>query len=179
MEENIEILEDLANILDKTCESGKCESSTSIRNLIKDYKKLKEDFEIVAHECSRLEKEDIRKDLEINALQKEHEHDVKMIDEVKGEAVKLYKEIDKLKRQIEIKDKYLELMWFLGADYDGWDTADGLKSLIDNLMNLVKKAGNNDDKYAAYEGGNGKYFNILYEEVEKENDNGEDNRKQN
>ena len=38
MEENIKILEDLAKILDRTCESGKSESSTSIRNLIKELK---------------------------------------------------------------------------------------------------------------------------------------------
>ena len=41
---------------------------------------------------------------EINALQMEHNHDVKMIDEVKGEAVKLYKEIETLKRDFEIVD---------------------------------------------------------------------------
>lgn len=110
---------------------------------------------------------------EINAVQMEHNHDVKMIDEVKGEAVRLYKEIDKLKRQIQIKDKYLELMWFLGADYDGWNTVDGLMSLIDNIMDYVKKAGKNDDKYAVCEGGNGKYFNILCEEVEKEGNENE------
>ena len=39
-----------------------------------------------------------KKDLEISALQMEHEHDVKMIDEVKGEAVKLYGEIEELKK---------------------------------------------------------------------------------
>ena len=48
-------------------------------------------------------------------------------------------------------------MWFLGADYDGWNTVDGLKSLIDSLMDYVKKASKNNDKYAVYQGGNGKY----------------------
>ena len=75
--------------------------------------------------------------------------------------------IKDLERKIEIKDKYLELMWFLGVDYDGYDTAEGLKSLIDELMDLCKKAGKNDDKWAAYEGGDDKFYNILYEEVEK------------
>ena len=37
---------------------------------------------------------------EINALQMEHNHDVKMIDEVKGEAVRLYKEIDRYKKML-------------------------------------------------------------------------------
>lgn len=42
---------------------------------------------------------------EIQALQRVHEYDVKMIDEVKGNAVKLYKEIDELK---EDKQKLIE-----------------------------------------------------------------------
>ena len=37
----------------------------------------------------------------IEAKEIKHEHDVKMIDEVKGEAVKLYKEIDKLNKTID------------------------------------------------------------------------------
>ena len=91
------------------------------------------------------------------------------------EALKLFNTImdvlderDLLKRQIEIKDSYLSLMWDLGVDYDGWDTVDSLKSLIDDLVDYAKKAVKNDDKYAVYQGGNGKYFNILREEVEKE-----------
>lgn len=39
-----------------------------------------------------------KKDLEILTLQMEHEYDAKMIDEVKGEAVKLYGEIEELKK---------------------------------------------------------------------------------
>ena len=37
----------------------------------------------------------------IEAKEMEHEYDIKMIDEVKGEAVKLYKEIDKLNKIID------------------------------------------------------------------------------
>ena len=106
----------------------------------------------------------------INALQMVHDYDVKMIDEVKGEAVKLYKEIEKLKRQIKIKNNYLQLIHDIGFDYDGMDTKKGLKSVIDDLVDLAVKAIKNDDKYAMYQGGNDKYFNILYEEVEKENE---------
>ena len=39
-----------------------------------------------------------KKDTEITSLQMEHEHDLKMIDEVKGETVKLYGEIEGLKK---------------------------------------------------------------------------------
>lgn len=45
-----------------------------------------------------------KKDLEIVSLEKTHNYDVKMIDEVKGEAVKLYKEIEILKRDFKIVD---------------------------------------------------------------------------
>ncbi len=38
MKEDIKILEDLAETLNKTCENGICEASTSIENLIKELK---------------------------------------------------------------------------------------------------------------------------------------------
>lgn len=41
-----------------------------------------------------------KKNLEITSLQMEHNHDLKMIDEVKGEAVKLYKMIDLMAEQL-------------------------------------------------------------------------------
>ena len=74
-------------------------------------------------------------------------------------------EIESLKRQIKIKDEYLKMMWFIGADYDGYEITDGLKSVIDDLMDLCEKAGNNNDTYAMYEGCGNKYYNILQEEV--------------
>lgn len=40
----------------------------------------------------------------LSASEQEHNHDIKMIDEVKGEAVKLYKEIETLKRDFEMVD---------------------------------------------------------------------------
>ena len=48
--------------------------------------------------------EDYIQQLEFNikASKKEHNHDVSMIDEVKGVAVKLYKERDKLKEELEM-----------------------------------------------------------------------------
>lgn len=44
-----------------------------------------------------------KQEFEISALNQVHNYDVKMIDEVKGEAVKLYKELEK-------KDKIIDLM---------------------------------------------------------------------
>ena len=40
-------------------------------------------------------------ELEVRATEKVHEYDIKMIDEVKGEAVKLYKKIDKQNKIID------------------------------------------------------------------------------
>ena len=47
---------------------------------------------------------------EIQALKQVHEYDVKMIDEVKGNAVKLYKEID------ELEEKSARGMEYFGQD---------------------------------------------------------------
>lgn len=53
--------------------------------------------QLLSRQCHNLQEEIEKKEFEIKALQMEHDHDVKMIDEVKGEAVRLYKEIDKYK----------------------------------------------------------------------------------
>jgi hypothetical protein len=78
--------------------------------------------------------------------------------------------LKKKDRQLKIKDKYLELIYFLGVDYDGWNTVESLKSLIDDLIDYVKKAGNNDDKAPIYSGFNGENFNILYERLDNKGD---------
>lgn len=78
---------------------------------------------------------------------------------------KAIEEIKTLKRQIDIKDRYCDMIWCLGVDYDGYETPEGLKSLIDELVALAKRAVKNDDKYAMYEGCENKFYNILDEEV--------------
>ena len=100
----------------------------------------------------------------LRVLYAEKDADLCAANQIVGEQIDIIKDLE---RKIEIKDKYLELMWFLGVDYDGYDTAEGLKSLIDELMDLCKKAGKNDDKWVAYEGGDDKFYNILFEAVEK------------
>lgn len=87
------------------------------------------------------------------------------------EAITLYEqkeEIEKKDRQLEIKNRYLELIYDLGFDYDGWNEVDSLKALIDELVGYAKKAFNNDDKSVVYSTlGEGETFNILYEKVER------------
>lgn len=78
---------------------------------------------------------------------------------------KIIEENKTLKRQTDIKNAYCNLIWCLGVDYDGYETPEGLKSLIDELITLAKRAIKNDDKYAMYEGCGDKYYNILNEEV--------------
>ena len=75
-------------------------------------------------------------------------------------------EIDKLKRIIKIKDEYFKLIDFLLIDYDGCNTVDGLKELIDETREYIHKALKNDDKSAIYSAGNGKSSNILGEVIE-------------
>ena len=37
-------------------------------------------------------------------------------------------------------DEWLELIWDVGYNYDGYTTADGLKSLVDELLEMAQKA---------------------------------------
>lgn len=64
-------------------------------------------------------------------------------------------------RQLKIKDEYLKLIIALGFDYDGFNTVEGLKALIDELVELAKKALKSDDKSTMYIGNEEK--NILFE----------------
>ena len=72
----------------------------------------------------------------------------------------------KLKRQIKIKDEYLQLICELGYDYDGCNTVKSLKELIDELVKLANQAINNDDTTVMnISGPNVKKRNILGEEI--------------
>lgn len=71
-----------------------------------------------------------------------------------------------LQRQIEIKNAYLQLIIDLGFDYDGCETIEGLKFLIDELCTYAKMAINNDDKTVIYISGKDNIEdNILMERI--------------
>ena len=44
------------------------------------------------------------------------------------------------KEQFDKIDHYLELIWAIGYDYDGFNTVDSLKDLIDELVEYANKA---------------------------------------
>lgn len=69
-------------------------------------------------------------------------------------------------RIIKIKDEYLKLIDFLLVDYDGCETVETLKELIDETRGYVHKALKNDDK-AVIAANSKKKFNILGEVVEE------------
>ena len=52
-------------------------------NILSDYKRLKEEFDDIDHECSRLEDIDIRKDLKIIKLQEENKKREELIERMK------------------------------------------------------------------------------------------------
>ena len=86
------------------------------------------------------------------------------------EIEKLMIENKMLKRQIEIKNEYLGLIYAYSFDYDGFDTVESLKELIDSLCDYAIKAITNDDKTIIYGGKIGDLNlgvpkNILGEEV--------------
>ena len=70
-----------------------------------------------------------------------------------------------LQREIEIKDAYLELIYGLIFDYDGLNTVEGLKGLIDEVTIFVDRALNSDDKKPVYIDGDGNDLNILHEKI--------------
>lgn len=70
-----------------------------------------------------------------------------------------------LERQIEIKNEYLVLMVDLAYDYDGFNTVEGLKGLIDVLRKYASYALDNNDKIPIYRDVNGDNFNILHERI--------------
>ncbi len=70
-----------------------------------------------------------------------------------------------LKRQLEIKDKWNQLLIDIGVDYDGYNDAENLKELIDELVECSKRAIKNDDKVVASYNSE-KQYNILGEEIE-------------
>lgn len=70
-----------------------------------------------------------------------------------------------LKRQIEIKNEYLGFILALAYDYDGFNTVEGLKGLIDELSKYASYALDNNDKIPVYRDGNGNDFNILHERI--------------
>lgn len=74
-----------------------------------------------------------------------------------------------LERQIKIKDEYLKLIIGVGFDYDGMDdNNEGLRQIIDELVDYARKALNNDDKSVIYATlDNSMQRNILLEEIEE------------
>lgn len=80
--------------------------------------------------------------------------------------------VEQQERELKIKDEYLQLIHDIAFDYDGFNTVESLKELIDELVGLVNKAYKNDDKSVIYTGagGNNRY-NILHELIEGEEEN--------
>ena len=68
-------------------------------------------------------------------------------------------------RQIEIKNAYCQLIVDLGFDYDGYNSVEGLKSLIDTLVDYAQKAITNDDMSVIYVSDDGHKENILMEKL--------------
>lgn len=88
-----------------------------------------------------------------------------LIDIIEGMEI----EIERLKRQIKIKDEWCDRIWEIGTDYDGYgNDLEELKNLVDELVEYSNKAKKCDDKcvaYISYENGKEIKENILMEEL--------------
>ena len=72
-----------------------------------------------------------------------------------------------LERQIKIKDEWCQLIIDLGFDYDGCNTVESLKGLIDELVDYAHKAISCDDVNVVYVGADDKKSNILLENIKE------------
>lgn len=84
----------------------------------------------------------------------------------------LFNEVEENQGMIIIMEKYLELIHDLAFDYDGCNTIEGLKKLIDELDRYARLGRCCNTNSPIYVNGD-KYYNILNEELEK----GENNEK--
>lgn len=75
--------------------------------------------------------------------------------------------IKKQQRQLNIKNRYLELIRDIGYDYDGFDKSDDLKELIDELVGLSRQAIKNDDWTVMWISAKNESKNILQERLDK------------
>lgn len=76
----------------------------------------------------------------------------------------LKKKIRVQEKNVEIMQKYLELIYDLGFDYDGCNTIEGLKGLIDELMEYAHYGRTYDTTKPIYINQD-KEYNILHEEI--------------
>lgn len=72
-----------------------------------------------------------------------------------------------LERQVKIKDEWCQLIVDLGFDYDGCNTVESLKGLIDELVDYAHKAIICDDVSVAYVGADDKKSNILLKNIKE------------
>lgn len=75
------------------------------------------------------------------------------------------KENEKLRRRIEIKDEYLKLIADIGYDYEECNSVDGLKSVIEELIELGRRGLEEDIESCVYIGDKGERQNILKEKI--------------
>jgi len=80
-----------------------------------------------------------------------------------------WKEYQSQKRQVEIMERYFELISDIGYDYDGCNSVESLKALVDELTHLASLGRACNDKEAIFVDGKGMKANILGEIILKEN----------
>lgn len=78
-----------------------------------------------------------------------------------------WEEYKSQKRQIEIMERYFELICDIGYDYDGYNKADNLKKVIDNLVHYASLGRVANDTEIIYTDGKGINENILFEKIDK------------
>lgn len=102
-----------------------------------------------------------------------------MGDELAKNIDTILKALEEKDKQIEIKNEYMKLICNILYDYDGyydektqWANVKGLVCLIDETLDFLKAAINNDTSKVMYEKGTkGIKLNILMKEIEENKSN--------
>ena len=104
--------------------------------------------------------EDVKKAMENKSY-------IEVVLEEQSKTIKeLQQELQRKDNIIQIMEKYLELIYDLGFDYDGCKTKEGLMILIDELVRYASLGRACNTTEVIYENGNNKY-NILHEVIKK------------
>lgn len=77
--------------------------------------------------------------------------------------------MEDLQRKIEIKDAWCNEILIIAAGYDGCNTVDSLKALIDEIAEHAAKAIACNDTDVVYNDLGGDKYNILMEVIDNEN----------
>ena len=145
IKEDIKILENWLkelNELFKNTHINNTKERKALEHILSDYKRLKEDFKDIDHECSRLEDIDIRKDLKIIKLEKENYNLKCQYDKALEDLVKEFKVKQEFKDKLkELKVKWKEMRPYRDISPHDFGYISGQIDILTEILSKIIKIG--------------------------------------